>query len=198
MGLDIKRLGPAAQKQIAEKLAGQVAAKRAKYGNEKAVRTMPNGLPRTFDSQREARRYDELRALHEAGVIRDLRLQVNFTLQEGYVAADGEVVRPIVYKADFVYKQFRLIVSNKRTNEIQKDYDFVPVWRYKEIPQMGLPHPGEIGSKRGKRYVDMGNGVAFELKEEMVVEDVKGVRTPEYQMKKKLMQERYCITITEI
>ena len=140
MGLDIKRLGPVAQKQIAAKLAGQAAAKRAKYGNEKAVRTMPNGLPRTFDSQREARRYDELRALYEAGAIRDLRLQVNFTLQEGYVAADGEVVRPIVYKADF-------------------------------------------------RYIKDGN---------IIVEDVKGVRTPEYQMKKKLMQERYCITITEI
>lgn len=140
MGIDINRLGPAAQKQALAKLMGQKAAKQEKYHNEKAVRTMPNGLPRTFDSQREARRYDELRMLYEAGEIQDLRLQANFTLQEGYVAADGEVVRPIVYKADF-------------------------------------------------QYIKDGN---------IIVEDVKGVRTPEYQMKKKLMQDRYCITITEI
>ena len=104
MGLDIKCLGPAAQKLIAAKLAGQAAAKRAKYGNEKAVRTMPSGEIRTFDSLREARRYDQLRALYEAGAIQGLRLQQTFTLQEGYVTAEGETVRPITYKADFVYQ----------------------------------------------------------------------------------------------
>lgn len=35
--------------------------------------------------------------------ISDLKLQVNFTLQEGYTKPDGERVRPMVYKADFTY-----------------------------------------------------------------------------------------------
>ena len=104
MGIDINRLGPAAQKQALAKLIAQKADKQAKYHNQKATRTMPNGEIRTFDSLREARRYDQLRALYEAGKIQDLRLQQTFTLQEGYVAADGETVRPITYKADFVYK----------------------------------------------------------------------------------------------
>ena len=105
MGIDINRLGPAAQKQALQKLLDQKAAKQAKYHNEKATRTMPNGELRTFDSLREARRYDHLRMLYEAGAIHGLRLQQTFTLQEGYVAADGETVRPITYKADFVYTQ---------------------------------------------------------------------------------------------
>ncbi len=105
MGIDINRLGPAAQKQALQKLLQQKAVKQSKYHNEKATRTMPNGEIRTFDSLREARRYDHLRMLYEAGAIQDLRLQQTFTLQEGYVAADGEIVRPITYKADFVYSQ---------------------------------------------------------------------------------------------
>ena len=104
MGIDINRLGPAAQKQALAKLIGQKAAKQAKYHNQKAIRTMPNGESRTFDSIREARRYDQLRMLYEAGTIQDLRLQQTFTLQEGYVTAEGETVRPITYKADFVYQ----------------------------------------------------------------------------------------------
>ena len=104
MGIDINRLGPAAQKQALAKLIGQKAAKQAKYHNQKAIRTMRNGEIRTFDSIREARRYDQLRALYEAGTIQGLRLQQTFTLQEGYVTAEGETVRPITYKADFVYQ----------------------------------------------------------------------------------------------
>lgn len=104
MGIDINRLGPAAQKQALAKLVGQKAVKQAKYHNQKATRTMPNGEIRTFDSLREARRYDQLRVLYEAGAIQGLRLQQTFTLQEGYVTAEGETVRPITYKADFVYQ----------------------------------------------------------------------------------------------
>ena len=195
MGLDIKCLGPAAQKQIAAKLAGQAAAKRAKYGNEKAVRTMPNGLPRTFDSQREARRYDELRELYEAGVIRDLRLQVNFTLQEGYVAADGEVVRPIVYKADFVYNTLvEIRTSEKELFEAEKRDMFHSIAEYSNISGHRTPYTGELGELGEFVFCDKGRI----CREKLIAEDVKGVRTPEYQMKKKLMQERFCITIMEI
>lgn len=98
MGIDVRCLSPAAQKQI----LGKVLAK-SKYNNEKAVRIMPNGTRRTFDSQKEARRYDELSTLLKGGYISDLRLQQTFTLQESYVDASGETVRAITYKADFVY-----------------------------------------------------------------------------------------------
>ena len=102
MGIDHRMLGEAAQRQILAKLQGK-PTKQTKYHNEKATRRMPNGEVRTFDSQREAGRYDELALLLKAGNIRDLRLQQTFTLQESYVTADGDVVRGIVYKADFVY-----------------------------------------------------------------------------------------------
>ena len=102
MGIDPRMLGEAAQRQILAKLQGK-PYKPPKYHNEKATRRMPNGEVRTFDSQREARRYDELYLLLKAGQIKDLRLQQTFTLQESYVTAEGEMVRGIVYKADFVY-----------------------------------------------------------------------------------------------
>ena len=60
-----------------------------------------------FDSQKEARRYDELAALERAGEIRDLRLQVDFTLQEAYTDGEGRRVRAIRYRADFTYEQVR-------------------------------------------------------------------------------------------
>lgn len=103
MGIDINRLGPAAQKQVLAHLQGQKKA--PKYHNEKVQRVMPNGKTRTFDSIREARRYDELALLLAAGKIRDLRLQRNFTLQEGFISAEGEAIKPIVYKADFTYER---------------------------------------------------------------------------------------------
>lgn len=100
--MDISRLSESAQRQILAKIGQQ---KQAKYRNQKATRRMPNGTIRTFDSQREARRYDELVLLLKAGKISDLRLQQTFTLQEGYISASGDAVRAIVYKADFVYIQ---------------------------------------------------------------------------------------------
>ena len=82
--------------------------------------------------------------LLRCGQIQDLRLQVNFTLQEGYTTADGERVRPIVYRADFTYQE--------RTRD---------EWR-------------------------------------PVVEDVKGVRTKEYSMKRKMMLEKFGVRIREV
>lgn len=103
MGIDPSRLSESAQRQILAKLQGKTW-KQNKYHNEKAQRVMPNGTVRTFDSIREAKRYDELALMLKAGQIEELRLQQSFTLQDGYVTSNGEVVRPIVYKADFVYR----------------------------------------------------------------------------------------------
>lgn len=101
MAIDINRLGPAAQKQILDKL---VSLKQPKYKNTKAERIMPNGKPYVFDSQKEARRYDELATLLKLGKIRKLRLQEQFTLQESYIDENGERVRGIKYVADFTYE----------------------------------------------------------------------------------------------
>lgn len=103
MGIEISeigRLGKDAQAQIAAKLAvGAVEKrKRSKYGNQSATR----GKLR-FDSQKEARRYDELILLLKAGEIFDLKLQPQFTLQESYITPEGERVRAIRYVADFSY-----------------------------------------------------------------------------------------------
>ena len=72
---------------------------RTKYGSRKDMR----GELR-FDSQKEARRYDELMTMLRAGIISDLRLQPQFTLQESYVTETGERIRAIRYTADFSYR----------------------------------------------------------------------------------------------
>lgn len=67
---------------------------RNKYG---AVKTQVDGI--TFDSKGEAMRYLELKAMEEAGLIHELRLQVRFPL---VIHGDyGSVERE--YRADFVY-----------------------------------------------------------------------------------------------
>lgn len=146
---EIARLSPAAQRQILEKLgrehARAVMDKPGKYHNRKCTITIPeSGKSITFDSEKEARRFGELRMRLQYGDIRDLRLQVNFTLQEGFTNAEGKRVRPIVYRADFTYQE--RAPSGWRT----------------------------------------------------VVEDVKGIRTKEYGMKRKMMLEKFGVDIQEV
>ena len=114
--------------------------KRSKFG---AVKTVIHGW--TFDSKREATRYEELLARHV--VIQNLELQPRFPLK----AQDGSVVA--VYVADF---------------------------RYQEAKHRHGPD-GE-----------------FDAWTEDIIEDVKGVRTPMYRLKKKLFEAQYGIQIREI
>lgn len=81
------------------------SGKPPKYRNEKTTRTTKSGAILHFDSQKEARRYDHLILRERAGEISDLRLQVDFTLQEAYTDTDGRRVRAIRYKADFTYRE---------------------------------------------------------------------------------------------
>lgn len=76
----------------------------SKYHNSPTERVTPAGTVIHFDSQREARRYDDLITRQKAGEIRNLRLQVDFTLQEAYTDTEGKRVRAIRYKADFTYE----------------------------------------------------------------------------------------------
>lgn len=87
-----------------------------------------------FDSQKEARRYGELKLLLKAGEIRELELQPKFTLMDSF-KYQGKTYRGITYIADFRY------------------FD----------KQLGLE----------------------------VVEDTKGFRTDVYNIKKKLLLNKY-------
>ena len=83
---------------IGESPAREPDRKKSKYKNRK---TEVDGIP--FDSIKESRRFMELREMQRCGAISDLRLQVNFTLIEGYTKPTGERVKPETYKADFTY-----------------------------------------------------------------------------------------------
>ena len=99
-----------------------------------------NGI--RFDSKREAARYQELYQLWKAGVIKDLKLQHAFVLQDGFTTPDGERIRAIEYRADFTYMQ-----------------------------------DGEL-----------------------VVEDVKSkaTKTPVYEIKRKMLADRYGLSVREV
>ena len=94
-GIHYTDLPPKYQRQVAEKLAAQMKNKtelprRAKFGNVKTERV---GV--RFDSKKEAERFDQLRAMQAAGAVRDLRLQVEFTLQAAYTTPTGQRIRAI-------------------------------------------------------------------------------------------------------
>lgn len=85
----------------------------------------------TFDSIAEAKRYHELKLLERAGVIKNLQLQVSYTLRAGGKELkiksegfpNGRVVR---YVADFVY-----VENNKFIIEDVKGM-ITPVYRLKK------------------------------------------------------------------
>ena len=118
MSIDVKDLPPAYQAQALQKWVEQERRKKRtplpcpddgtpgggrKYHNKPTERVTASGAVLRFDSQKEARRYDELSALERAGEIRELRMQVDFTLQEAYTDGEGRRVRAIRYRADFTY-----------------------------------------------------------------------------------------------
>lgn len=119
MGIDVKDLPPAYQAQALRKWAAAERKKQErrplpspadgapvsgrKYHNKPTERVTAAGNVLRFDSQKEARRYDELAMLERTGEIRDLKLQQQFTLQEAYTTTEGVRVRAIRYQADFTY-----------------------------------------------------------------------------------------------
>lgn len=104
--------------------------KKSKYG---AVKTEVDGI--VFDSKHEAKRYQELRLLEQAGEITNLRLQVPYIL-----FPKSKHGRALKYIADFTY--------NDRNGQL-------------------------------------------------IVEDAKGVKTPVYRLKRRMMAEIYNIEIKE-
>lgn len=149
MSIRLEDLSPAARRKALAEIGVKPKGKN-KYG---AVKESRGEI--VFDSRKEAARFDELMLLLRAGRIRDLRLQVQFTLKESYVTPEGERIRAIRYVADFVYEAAEYVCDPDGESGI--------VWR-------------------------------------KVVEDTKSpaTRTPVYEMKKKLMREKYGIRIREI
>lgn len=103
-----------------------------RYSKFRAVKTTVDGI--TFDSKKEAARYQVLKNAERDGMITGLSLQVPFPLIE-----KSEYGREIRYVADFCY------------------------------------------TYKGK----------------YIVEDVKGIKTPVYRLKKRMMAEYYGVVIKE-
>lgn len=101
-----------------------------------ATKVIVDGI--TFDSKREAKRYQELKLMERAGAIKDLRRQVRYELLPAF-DVQGKRYRPTTYVADFVY------------------------------------------TEDGKE----------------VTEDVKGMKTPVYLLKRKLFAYKYGVSIRE-
>ena len=95
-----------------EKTLKRPILKGRKYRNQKVV---IDGI--TFDSKREAGRYQELKALAARNLIEDLRHQVPFELAPGVKFSDESRKKPALrYVADFAYKlDGRLVVEDVKS-----------------------------------------------------------------------------------
>ena len=102
------------------KISSSVTANRtSKYKNKKVV---VDGIK--FDSQKEARRYQELKLLERSGAISVLRLQHPIILFE-----KSKYGRAIKYVADFTYiKDGKLVVEDVKSAFTRKN----PVYRLKK------------------------------------------------------------------
>lgn len=59
-----------------------------------------------FDSQKEAKRYSELKLFLKIGIIENLKIQPSYELQEAF-KKNGMYFPAIRYKADFEYKEIQ-------------------------------------------------------------------------------------------
>ena len=94
-------------------------ARVGKYRNRHTERVMPGGKTRVFDSQAEARRYDQLALMLAAGEIAELRMQEQFTLQEAYIDERGNRVGAVRYVADFTYRP--VLEGGKKGEKVVED-----------------------------------------------------------------------------
>ncbi len=121
--------------------------RKSKYGAKKAI---VDGV--TFDSIKEAKRYQELRRMQNEGIIHDLKTQVKFTLI------------PTQREPDTTGKRGGTIKGKVIEREVAYIADFI--------------------------YTDTYGNV--------VIEDTKGFKTPEYIIKRKMMLYFYGIRIREV
>lgn len=142
-----------------EQAAGLILSqqkKRNKYGN---VKTTVNGI--TFDSIKEAERYQVLLDAQRKGYIYDLRLQHDFTLVEAYTTCTGQRMRALKYRADFTYH----LSDGFYAVPVEGDVERVVRW-YQEMQKPGI-NPLVVEDVKSR-----------------------GTKTKEYEMKKKLMADK--------
>lgn len=84
-------------------------AKPSKYKNIKVTRNLPNGELVTFDSKREAKRYDSLILMAKQGHIKNLTLQPEYEIIPT-CKHNGATLRKIKYIADFRYEKYGKII----------------------------------------------------------------------------------------
>lgn len=96
MFIRLEDLPPHLQEQAKAKLGQQ---SKSKYN---ARETEIDGIK--FDSKLEAEHYASLKLLERAGVIKNLKLQPRFLLQDGFTY-NGHKERKIEYVADFQYER---------------------------------------------------------------------------------------------
>lgn len=78
--------------------------KQLKYKNIKVTRKLLNGNLVTFDSKKEAKRFDELLLLAKQGIIKNLTLQPEYEIIPT-VKWNKKTLCKIKYIADFKYEQ---------------------------------------------------------------------------------------------
>lgn len=110
---------------------------KSKYGARKVLYD-----EHVFDSKKEMRRYQELKALEQAGVITDLQLQVKFVLipaqrepdtvgKRGGIKQGRIIERECTYIADFVYREMIPFCNEKDLPLIVEDAKGVKTEAYK-------------------------------------------------------------------
>ena len=104
---------------IQKKTTPQKPVKQSKHKNKI---TMVDGIK--FHSMREAKRWQELKAMESAGLIKELRRQVPFVLAES-VILQGRKKPAMRYIADFEYMQNNcLVVEDSKASHLRKDSSF--------------------------------------------------------------------------
>lgn len=87
-----------------------------KFGAKKVI---IDGI--TFHSTAEGRRYRELKLMERAGEIKDLELQTEFVILDGFRYKDKKI-RAVKYKADFKYFENDVEVVEDVKGYKTKDY----------------------------------------------------------------------------
>lgn len=137
---------------------------RSKY---RAKPTTVDGI--RFASQKEARRYSELKLLERAGKIGGLLLQPSYDLYVDDLSVAGRLARAANYM------------------------------RYRSGKPMAQPLRTKIGTYRADfSYWEPPISDPTTTKHTHVVEDVKGFKTPLYRWKKKHVEAQYGIEIREV